>query len=125
MNHPLQDLARRLAEELVGEVEGVYAAQVATIDGFDLAQAQRRELSASRVAAMSSALAALGTELGREVGIGRSRGVVVDAEEGHAVVQAVQRADGALVVTALADRRAMLGMVMLRVAECGRALAAA
>lgn len=125
MNHPLRSLSRHLVDELVSSLDGVYAAQVATIDGFDLAHAQRREIDASRLAAMTSALAALGTELGREVGVGSSQGVIVDGEGGHAVVHTVVRPEGALVVTVLADRRAVLGMLKLSVADCCRKLASA
>lgn len=125
MTSSLNILAERLVHELVTELDGVYCAQVATIDGFEVAQAQRQEVSASRLAAMASSLAALGAEMSREVRIGESRGVILEADQGYAVTQIVPRDDGGLVVSLLADRRAMLGMVMLRAAACGKSLAAA
>lgn len=104
--------AKRVAQSLADEVGGRSAALIATADGFELAAAGARSISADRLAAMVSSIAALGDAAGRETGIGSTNCLVVDATEGRLVVRCVQYRGEQLIVVLLTDKSVLLGLLL-------------
>ncbi|XAH23680.1 hypothetical protein AAFF27_00380 [Xylophilus sp. GW821-FHT01B05] len=123
ISHPRYSLAQSLADEIVSSLDGAFSVHFATIDGFDVARACRRNLDASRVAAMTSSLVALSCELGRSCDIGDTQGVVLESSGGYVVARAIPVFGGDLVMTVVTDRSALLGMVRLQVSEAARRFA--
>jgi uncharacterized protein len=120
--HPLNQAVQREADLLLNRVAGALAVVVATIDGFDVAHAHKLPIEPSRLAAMTSSIAAMGDVVTQEANLGKPRCVVVDAKDGLVVVSAVNRDDHALVINVLTNRASTLGLVLFEVAACARRL---
>ena len=118
-------LARREAQSLLDEVEGVMAVVVASVDGFDVASAVRNDTDPARVAAMASSISAISAVVSQEVALGRSKSVTIDTESGFAMVHSVHRAESELIINVVAGGNAVLGQVAYRTAQMARALAVA
>lgn len=116
-------VARREAQSLLDEVDGVMSVVVASIDGFDVASASRDNTDANRVAAMASSISAISAVVSQEVSLGRNKSVTIDTEDGFVLVYNVYRADGELVVNIIAKSNALLGQVAYRAAQMARVLA--
>lgn len=116
-------VARREAESILSEVDGVHAVVIATADGFEIAAAHGRPVDVARIAALASSIAAIGEVVSAEAGLGRHRSLLVDTENGFAVVHNVQRSDINLVINAIASADALIGRVNHRTAEAARRLA--
>lgn len=119
----LKALGRKVAGELLEKLPETRAVVVATEDGFELAFATREPIEASRIAAMTSSIAAICDSVSRETGLGATKSFVVEASEGFLVLRGVQNGTVRLVLTVLARKGALLGMVMNAVGEGARALA--
>lgn len=122
---PLAKAAQREAEQLLNRVPGALAVVVATVDGFDVAHANKLPIEPSRLAAMTSSIAAMGDVVTQEANLGKPRCVVVDAKDGMVIVSAVERDDHALVVNVLTNRTPTLGLALFEVAACAQRLALA
>ncbi|MDB5802994.1 MAG: hypothetical protein JWN73_316 [Betaproteobacteria bacterium] len=120
----LKALGQRVADDLLEKLGDARAVVVATEDGFELAYAVRDGIEASRIAAMTSSIAAICEGVTREAGMGSTRSFVVDASEGFLVMRGVQNGQVRLVLSALTRQGTLLGMVMNAVGESARALAA-
>ena len=103
--------AQEVAEGLLREIHGARSVLVATADGFDLASAGQAD-TASRLAAMTSSIAAIGEVVSQETSLGRPSCLVVDAENGFLLVRATSDAGVPLVLNVLTSRVALLGMAM-------------
>lgn len=114
-DHALADQARHIADQLLQQIPDPTAAVVlATEDGFDLAHAQaaRAQVEAGRMAAMTSSIAAIGDVVGRETGLGRSECLIVETEGGYVVMRSGRLGTTRVVLTALASRRTVLGLLV-------------
>lgn len=118
-------LAQREVRGVLRDMHGIIAVVVATADGFDVASASRDDAAASRIAAMSSSMSAIGDVVSKEVGMGTCTSVTVQAEAGFAVVYRVRRSDSELVISVIADASAILAQVNYRAAQFARLLAKA
>lgn len=117
--------AARAATHSLQDLCGVAAVVVASADGFDIASTVSRGVDAARVAAMASSISAIGTVVAQEGQLGRCRQITVNTAEGFVHVSSVNRADGELVLSVIADAGAVLAQVAYSVAEQVRALEAA
>jgi hypothetical protein len=121
----VRGLARQEAEALLGEVSGVAAVVVATVDGFEVGSAVRNGLDVSRVAALASSIAAIGEVVSGEARLGASRSITVNTESGFAVVHSAPRRDLGLVINIISGSDAVLAQVNWRAAAMARRLEAA
>lgn len=117
--------ARREAEHLLCEVDGARAVVVATVDGFDVAHAERQDIEAARLAAMASSIAALGQVVAHEAGLGAPRCMILEADAGYVIVRSVPRRDHPLVIKLLTDRSGLLGLALQQMSRSGQQLEAA
>jgi len=120
----LREAAEQAARACVGDVAGVNAVVIASVDGFDVASSLRVQQDAARIAAMASSISAISGVVSLEAGLGNFRSVTIATDDGFAVVHAAPRADVELVIIVIASGNAILAQVMHRVAAMARALAA-
>ncbi|MDO5654155.1 MAG: roadblock/LC7 domain-containing protein [Brachymonas sp.] len=114
--------AAREANLLLQEVDGLSAVVIATIDGFDVAHAAKGDIEASRIAAMTSSVSAIGEAVSHEASLGKYRSIAIDTENGLAILQAVPRKDVPLVLNLIANGKSMMAQVMYRAKQSAKTL---
>jgi len=107
---------------LLNEQNGVLAVVIASIDGFDLTSAVSGTLDASRIAAMASSIAAIGSVVTQEVHIGASKSVTVNTENGFVYITYVELSGVSHILNVIADKSAVLAQVIYRCSEIGKRL---
>lgn len=115
--------AQAEVQRLLYDIDTLHAVVVATIDGFDIAAATRRELEPARIAALASSISAISEVVSQEARLGRGRSVTIDTDAGFALVHAVHHPAVPMVINVIADPQAVLGMVSYRVTQLARTLA--
>lgn len=115
-------LMRREVQKLFDELNGVTAVVVTTVDGFDVASATRDFVEPSRIAAMSSSIAAIGHVVSQEAQIGRNTTMMIVTELGLAVFHSVHRTEGELIISVLAREDAVLALVAHRTSQLAKML---
>jgi predicted regulator of Ras-like GTPase activity (Roadblock/LC7/MglB family) len=120
----LRGRAQQQAESMLSGLSGVVAVIVSTVDGFDVASAVTRGVDPARIAAMASSIAAIGTVVSQEAGLGRTRSVTIATDAGFALVSTADCAQAQLVLNVIAAKDAVLAQVAYRSAECVKALEA-
>jgi predicted regulator of Ras-like GTPase activity (Roadblock/LC7/MglB family) len=103
--------AAMLAElkALTAKNQLVLAAQVCTVDGFEVVAVHSDEESRRRLAAMASSIYALGCAIVNEVRLGSYENLVLEGRNGKVLMMAVPRCNGALLLTAIAAENALFG----------------
>ncbi|MBD9536956.1 roadblock/LC7 domain-containing protein [Stenotrophomonas sp. ATCM1_4] len=110
--------------EFTESVDGVRAAVVASVDGFALAQSATQQSSGERLAAMTSAMLALASAVGRELSLGTMEVLMLEASEGKVLMQSIPLARGSLLLMAACGQRSVIGHVLWSARECGRKIQA-
>jgi predicted regulator of Ras-like GTPase activity (Roadblock/LC7/MglB family) len=119
-------ICARWLSDLVQASSGVDSALIATPDGFEVAFVARvRTVDASRLAAMSSAMLALGGAMARELAFKTCTQVVMEATGGFLLVSALPCARAELVLSALAPTTSTLGMAMVALRTCAKTIGGA
>ncbi|MEA5667617.1 roadblock/LC7 domain-containing protein, partial [Stenotrophomonas sp. MH1] len=95
--------------EFTESVDGVRAAVVASVDGFALAQSATQQSSGERLAAMTSAMLALASAVGRELSLGTMEVLMLEASEGKVLMQSIPLARGSLLLMAACGQRSVIG----------------
>lgn len=121
----VRGLAASEARSFLGDVTGVDAVVVATVDGFEVGSAVRQSIDVGRVAALASSIAAIGEVVSGEARLGVSRSVTVSTDAGYAVIHNAPRMDLGLVVNVITSDDAILAQVNYRAAALARKLEAA
>ncbi|MGE8224531.1 MAG: roadblock/LC7 domain-containing protein [Stenotrophomonas sp.] len=111
-------------QEFADSVDGVRAAVVASVDGFVLAQAATQSSSGERLAAMTSAMLALASAVGRELALGTLDVLMLEASEGKVLMQSIPLPRGSLLLMAACGQRSVIGHVLWSARECGRKIQA-
>ncbi len=111
-------------QEFTGSVDGVRAAVVASVDGFALAHSATDQSSGERLAAMTSAMLALATAVGRELTLGTMEVLMLEASEGKVLMQSIPLSRGSLLLMAACGQRSVIGHVLWSARECGRKIQA-
>lgn len=107
-------------QEFADSVDGVRAAVVASVDGFVLAQVATQSSSGERLAAMTSAMLALASAVGRELALGTLDVLMLEASEGKVLMQSIPLPRGSLLLMAACGQRSVIGHVLWSARECGR-----
>ncbi len=97
-------------EALQMNTPDIEASAVVSVDGLIVASALPSDVEEDRVSAMSAAMLSLGERISGELGRGTLDQVFVRGEHGYVLLMAIGQD---AVLTALADGRAKLGMVLL------------
>ena len=120
----ITDAAQQEVHRLLQSVDGLQAAVVATVDGFEVAQASHATIDAARMAAMASSVCALGEAVAREAGLGNYVSATIEAAQGRAILYAIPRADVPLVLHLLASEQSMLAHIMYAARQTADTLSA-
>ena len=99
-----------LLRELQHASPDIEASAVVSVDGLSIASALPQDVEEDRVSAMSAAMLSLGDRISSELGRGALNQVYVKGDEGYVILMSI--GDEA-VLTALANNRAKLGLILL------------
>ncbi|MES2675805.1 MAG: roadblock/LC7 domain-containing protein [Pseudomonadota bacterium] len=109
--------AKDESDNFLSEQSGILAVVIASVDGFDIASSLAGTLDASRIAAMASSIAAIGSVVTQEVHIGASKSVTVNTEDGFVYITYLDLAGVSHVLNVVADKSAILAQVIYRCSE--------
>lgn len=85
---------------------------MATTDGFAVASAINNDAVPSRIAALASSISTIGAIATQEAGLGRCSSVILNTDNGFAVVRQFVYKDKDLVLIAIASGHALLAQTM-------------
>lgn len=105
-------------KQLSERCQGVVATMLALRDGRAFAEQASSALDASKFAAMSSSLVALGGTMLRELEAGTLDHILVDGSRGKLVVSKVPGCGGLLILATLARAETRLGLVLGHTRTC-------
>ena len=127
MNIPLhiESAAKAAIETIMGEVRGVKAVLISTEDGFEVAARTENTAQISRLSAMASSLAALGSIAGEESNLGACANVSIEAAHGHIIMLQAHNPAMGLIVSVITDKEAVLGQVLYFAKHAAKDLTAA
>lgn len=117
--------AQHKVQALVASDQAFKAAVLATVDGFSVASAVAEGADPERIAALASSIASIGSVATQEAGLGRCSSVILNTEQGFAVVRQFQKHRMDVVLILVADGQVLLAQVMYRANELARELEAA
>ena len=100
---------RDLLKKLWARMPGILAAQVCTVDGFEVAALEADTQSQRRLAAMVSSIHALGSAIVTETQLGVYTNLVLEASEGKALMMSVPGFSGQLLLAAIGSREPLFG----------------
>ena len=116
--------AARKAQEALDAGLGINAVVMATVDGFAVASAMRANKDASRIAALASSIASIGSVATQEAGLGRCTSLTLNTEWGFAVVRHMVVDGVELVLIMVADGSGLLAQVMYQANQFAKDLEA-
>lgn len=99
-----------LLRELQHASPDIEASAVVSVDGLSIASALPQDVEEDRVSAMSAAMLSLGDRISSELGRGALNQVYVKGNEGYVILMSIGEE---AVLTALANNRAKLGLILL------------
>ncbi|MBT3713372.1 MAG: hypothetical protein HOG15_08480, partial [Anaerolineae bacterium] len=97
----------------------IEASAVVSVDGLIMASALAAEVEEDRVSAMSAAMLSLGERIAGELGRGELDQVYIKGDSGFIVLSAIGEE---AVLTALARKKAKLGMIFLEMRRAAETL---
>lgn len=106
------NIANRKSRELVEASLGINAVVLATIDGFTVTSALAYASDPARISALASSIASIGSVATQEAGLGRCMSVILNTEQGLAVVRQFQHGSHDLVLILVADGQSLLAQAM-------------
>ena len=96
---------------------GILAALIASADGFNLA-AIRSDISDERLAAMTSAMHALGEQIVKEVDLQKCHNVMIEAAVGKVLMLNIPGSKDGLIMTAVANEAMVFGSLLFACRQC-------
>lgn len=118
---PVVESAQRQLVEFVAANPDVKLAVVTSGDGFEVAAHPHLPM-AQRIAAMSSSLQALSEAIAREAGLGRSRNLILETDNGTIVVLGIPNISPRLSLAVVASGSEILGRLLWATRTCCTAL---
>jgi uncharacterized protein len=100
---------QKYLDALREEHAGIAGALLSTVDGFEVAASVGAQVSAKKLAAMTSSLLALAQAVSQECSVGQCRDLVIEASTGLVLLMDVPSAQHKSVLTVLCSEAAMLG----------------
>ena len=118
---PVVESAQRQLVEFVAANPDVKLAVVTSGDGFEVVAHPHLPM-AQRIAAMSSSLQALSEAIAREAGLGRSRNLILETDNGTIVVLGIPNINPRLSLAVVASGSEILGRLLWATRTCCAAL---
>ena len=115
-------IAQHECSKLLWEQQGVLGVVVSSIDGFDVAHAVTKDLDPSKIAAMASSIAAIGIVVSQEVGLGASKSITVNTEDGFVYITNVELAGNICSLNVIANGAAILAQIIYHCGEIKKRL---
>ncbi len=115
-----QAMCSEALRQLVTETPGVEDACLVTGDGFEIASALNKSASASRLAAMTSSMHALGSAITGELKLKECKSVIVDGEIGTIVVVRVPSRHAEMMLAVTCGKRGTIGGVLFAARQHAR-----
>lgn len=122
-HNPVRDICERGIVDLLKGVPHTIGALIATIDGFDVAANLQPDLSAARLAAMSSSILAVANTMSTDSKLSQCRNLVIEADSGRILLMEIPAEGAELVLMVLCGPQANLGQLLWPVRQCSQALA--
>ncbi len=121
-----QQLARRCLEELVASVDGIQSVLLASGDGFEIASLiQQTGLDGGKTSAVSTSILSLIQSFTSEIHLSECKSLVLDAENGKAIITEIPHATAPQVLVVITAEQALLGHVLHGIRHCSNQLVAA
>lgn len=117
-NPKLVEACQQHLQALVSHTPGVTSAAVASSDGFQVAAVFNREISANKLAAMTSSIHALGEAVVAESLLKKCLNVLIEAESGKVIMLAISHTDHHLLLTVIANENSVLGQLLWAAKNC-------
>lgn len=109
--------------QLLNSVAGVEFAMLCTSDGFEVALANKKNISNSgKIAAVSSSILAMVTAFISEINLVGCQTITLDAENGKAFLTAISHPKYPLVLVAMTNRDILLGQMLYEVKSTAETL---
>lgn len=106
------NLARRKCRDILDAGLGVQAVVLATVDGFPVASSSSGNCDPDRIAALASSIASIGSVATQEAGLGRCINLILNTDQGFAVVRQFFLEGFEVVLILVADGSSLLAQVM-------------
>lgn len=117
------NLAKRKAQEILEAGLGVQSVVLATVDGFPVASSLAAGGDSGRIAALASSIASIGSVATQEAGLGRCNNLILNTEQGFAVVRQFVLEGVELVLILVADGSSLLAQVMYQANQFAKGMA--
>lgn len=117
-----RDAAMAELDRLMQRHPGFQVAALALRDGRPFVQRHRGDVDANKLAAMSSALVALGSTVLAELAAGTLDHVLVDGQHGKLVLVRLPERAGLVILALLANAEALPGLVLGQARTCAVAV---
>lgn len=114
--------ARSECSRFLSEQTGVLGVVISSVDGFDIASAVTRDLDPSKIAAMASSIAAIGIVVSQEVGVGASKSITVNTEDGFVYITNIELAGKPCTLNVIASSAAILAQIIYHSGEVKKRL---
>jgi len=114
------EVCQKYLDELAAATPEITTAVVTTSDGFEVAVMQRGGVSHAKLAAMTSAMHALGDAMVGESTLTNCQNVIVEAETGHILMLAVPNVKEGLLLSVIADHQVTIGRLLWASKRCCR-----
>lgn len=109
--------------QLLNSVAGVEFAMLCTSDGFEVALANKKNISNSgKIAAVSSSILAMVTAFISEINLVGCQTITLDAENGKAFLTSISHPKYPLVLVAMTNRDILLGQMLYEVKSTAETL---
>jgi uncharacterized protein len=115
-----QAMCGEALRQLVADTAGVESACLVTGDGFEIASALNKGVSAARLAAMTSSMHALGTAVTTELKMKECKSVIVDGESGTVVMVRVPSHHAEMMLAVTCGKRGTIGGVLFAAKQHAR-----
>lgn len=117
------NLSARKAQEALDAGIHINAVVLATVDGFAVTSAMHTSTDPARIAALASSIASIGSVAAQEAGLGRCTHLILNTEDGFAVVRHLTVEGVELVLIMVADGSGVLAQVMYQANQFAKELA--
>ncbi|AXQ21843.1 roadblock/LC7 domain-containing protein [Acinetobacter wuhouensis] len=108
--------AENQIRHLLNSVSGIEFVMLCTSDGFEIALANKKNISNSgKIAAVSSSILAMVTAFTSEINLVGCQTITLDAENGKALLTSVAHPKYPLVLVAMTNRDILLGQMLYEV----------
>lgn len=109
----VRNVSARLLNRLVANIDGIKAALISTVDGFEIAAVSTDQSDIAKLSAVSSTLSAIGNMAILETDMGTQyRSVIIENDNGFLVIMDIQYKNYPMIFCVVASREAMLNQVI-------------